>query len=243
MEDKLDEYIRETNKGLKNPRVKANKTRTKPPTRVTGLKRWAASAAMDLFKFYLPLILLALSGGICLMISSAIAIYFFYAFAVVLLFGIIFCAFDFYHYNTWTQKICYTLEGWDNVIGARSSKYWDMNGEHWLSVKIVIVLNEPVNEKHFRVLEAFLKKLRKRLNQWTVSQEKHFGYSEPNGWAHDGMILAGDMNPRVLNLIRKRFSGELHHLCKLMPGTINKVVISPTGSERYHEVYVDPSSD
>jgi hypothetical protein len=76
-----------------------------------------------------------------------------------------------------------------------------------------------------------------------VSKETHFGYSQPHGWTHDGLILAGEMNPRVLNLIRKRFSGELNSLCKLMPGTIDKVVVSKTGNEQFHQVYVDPSSD
>jgi hypothetical protein len=44
-----------------------------------------------------------------------------------------------------------------------------------------------------------------------------------------------------MNLVRKRFSGELDRLSKLMPGAIEKVVISQTGKETYHEVYVDPA--
>jgi hypothetical protein len=241
MEDKLDRYLKETNKTLKKSGSKPEKKRTPKTTRETGLQRWAASAAMDLFKFYVPLIILGLCGGLCLIIQPSIAKYFFYGFGAVVAVGLAFCAFDFYQYNTWTSKLSYKVEGWNNVIYSRTPRYWDMNGEHWVPVKIVVVLNEPVNEKHFRVLEAFLKKLRKRLDQWTVSSEKHFGYSQPNGWAHDGMILTGDTNPRVLNLIRKRFSGELNRLCKLMPGAINKVMISPTGGEQYHQVYVESS--
>jgi hypothetical protein len=241
MEDKLDQYLRETNKELKGPHRSPKKRGTIKATRESALKRWASSAAMDLFKFYAPLFVLALSGGLCLIIEASIAQYFFFAFACVLVIGIVFCVFDFYHFSTWTDKISFKLEGWNNVIYSRSPKYWDMNGEYWLPIRIVVVLNEPVNEKHVRVLEAFLKTLRKRLNQWTVSSEKHFGYSQPNGWTHDNVTLAGDMNPRVLNLIRKRFSAELHHLCKLMPGTVEKVVMSATGSEQHHQVYEDPS--
>jgi hypothetical protein len=244
MDDKLDQYLRETNKGLKNPRRKGRRERKPKTTRETAVKRWAASAAMDLFALYAPLTALVVAGGICLLIDMpGIAGYCFYAFGVVAVGGLGFCATDFYRYQTWQSRLDYKVEGWNQILHSRSPSYWDMNGEHWLPVKIVVILKEPVNEKHFAVVEAFLKKLRKRLNRWTVSKEEHFGYSQPNGWAHDGMIIAGDMNPRVLNLIRKRFSGELNGLSKLMPGAIDKVVITQTGSERYHEVYVDPSSD
>jgi hypothetical protein len=241
MADKLDEYIQETNRGLRTSRPKQKKHRKLKTTRETGFKRWAASAAMDLFRFYIPLLLLCLSGGLCLIIAPSIANYFFYASAIVIVFGVILCSYDFYHYSTWSTRLNYSLEGWSNLIYSRSPKFWDMNGEYWVPVKIVISMNEPVNEKHFRVLEAFLKKLRKRLNQWTVSKEEHFGYSQPNGWTQDGCVIAGDMNPRVLNLIRKRLAGELNRLSELMPDTIDKVVISPNGKEKYHQVYVESS--
>lgn len=241
MEDKLDQYLRETNKELKHKRAKPKKIRQPKITRESALKRWAASAAMDLFKIYFPLVMLGVCGGIMLMVEISIAKYFLYGFVVVMVIGLLYCAIDFYHYATWTSNLSFKLEGWNNILYSRNPTYWDMNGEHWLPVKIVIVMNEPVNQKHVTVLEAFLKKLRKRLNQWTVSSEKHFGYSQPNGWAHDGLILAGEMNPRVLNLIRKRFSGELDRLSRLMPDAIQKVVVSQTGKELYHQVYVDPS--
>lgn len=242
MEDKLDQYLRQSSKKLKErTRPKTQTERKSKSTRPTALKMWAASAAMDLFKFYIPLIILGVSGTILLIVEISIAKYCFYAFGAVLLAGIVFFAIDFPRYRTWTSKLNFKVEGWDSIINSRTPRYWDMNGEHWLPVKIVIALNEPVNEKHFRVLEAFLKKLRRRLNQWTVSKEKTFGYSQPNGWSHDGLILAGEMNPRVMNLIRKRFSGELNRLCRLMPGAIQKVTVSQTGKEQYHEVYVDPS--
>jgi hypothetical protein len=243
MEDKLDRYLRETNKELKQRARPKTQKEPKPKVRPTRLKMWAASAAMDLFKFYVPLIILGVSGGILLIVEISIAKYCFYVFGAVVLAGIIFCAIDFYHYRAWISKVSYKIEGWDNVINSRSPEYWDMNGEHWLPVKIVITLNEPVNEKHFRVLETFLKKLKIRLNKWTVSKEKMIGYSQPNGWALDGLILTGDMNPRVLNLIRKKFSGELNHLCRLMPGTIEKAIVAQTGKEQYHQVYVDPTTD
>jgi hypothetical protein len=241
--DKLDQYLRETKKALKPKRAKPKKDRQPKATRESGFKRWAASAAMDLFKIYVPLILLAVSGGIMLIVDISIAKYCFYAFGVVTVVGLFFCAIDFYRYSTWTTKLSFGLEGWNDIVYSRTPAYWDMNGEHWLPVKIVVVMKEPVNQKHLHVMDAFLKKLRKRLNQWTVSPETHFGYSQPNGWAHDGLILAGELNPRVLNLIRKRFSGELDRLSKLMPDAIEKVIISQNGKEKYHQVYVDPSSD
>jgi hypothetical protein len=241
MEDKLDQYLREANKRLKRQRAKPKKGRPPKATRESALKRWAASAAMDLFKIYFPSIMLGVSGGIMLMVEISIAKYCFYAFGVVTVAGLLFCAIDFYHYNTWTSKLSFKLEGLNHVVYSRTPGYWDMNGEHWLPVKIVVVMKEPVNQKHLAVLETFLKKLRKRLNQWTVSTETHVGYSQPHGWAHDGLILAGEMNPRVLNLIRKRFSGELDRLSKLMPGAIDKVILSQTGKEKYHQVYNDPS--
>jgi hypothetical protein len=241
MEDKLDQYLREANRELKNPRSKRQADRKPKARRETGLRRWATSASMDLFKFYMPVIMLAIGGGIFLIVETSIATYCFYALGIVLIAGIIFCAVDFYHYENWTGKINYKLDGWSSITHSRSRQYWDFNGEYWLPVKIVVVLKEPVNEKQFRVVEAFLKKLRKRLNRWTVSKETHMGYSQPNGWAHDGVVIAGEMNPRILNLIRKRFSGELNRLSKLMPGAIDKVIISQTGKEQYHRVYVDPS--
>jgi hypothetical protein len=239
--DKLDQYLRESNKELKRAPAKAKKERQPKVTRETALKRWAASAAMDLFKIYIPLSMLCVLGAIMLIVDNSIAAYIFYAGGGVALVGLLFCAIDFYHYRTWTSRLNFRLEGWNSILHSRSPMYWDMNGEHWLPVKIVVVMREPVNSKHSLVLETFLKKLRKRLNQWTVSKETHFGYSQPNGWAHDGMILAGDMNPRVLNLIRKRFSGELDRLSKLMPGAIEKVIVSQTGKETYHQVYVESS--
>jgi hypothetical protein len=241
MEDKLDQYLRQANKELNRKVTKPKKARKPKATRQTALKRWAASAAMDLFKIYFPLIMLAVFGGIMLMVEISIAKYCFYASAVVTVIGLLYSALDYYHYSTWTSKLSFKLEGWNDILNSRSPSYWDMNGEHWLPVKIVVVMKGPANEKHVAVIEAFLKKLRKRLNQWTVSSEKHFGYSQPNGWAHDGLILAGDMNPRVMNLIRKQFSRELDRLSKLMPEAIEKVMISQTGKETYHEVYVDPA--
>jgi hypothetical protein len=244
MDDKLDQYLRETNKELKSPRRKPRLQRQWKATRETALKRWAASAAMDLFKLYMPLMALAVAGGFCLLMDlQTAALYCLYAFIAVAFAGLTLCAIDFYKYQTWPSRLTYKVEGWNNILLSRNPSYWDMNGEHWLPVKIVIILKEPVNPKHVTVVEAFLKKLRKRLNQWTVSKEEHFGYSQPNGWSHDGMILSGDMNPRVLNRIRKRLSGELDELSKLMPGAIEKVVITQTGSQQFHKVYVDPSSD
>jgi hypothetical protein len=241
MADKLDEYLRQTNKELNRKRAKPKKSRQPKETRETAIKRWAASAAMDLFKICFPLIMLGVAGVIMLMVEISIAKYCFYAFGVLTVAGLFYCALDFYHFSTWTSKLSFKLEGWNSIVHSRSPVYWDMNGEHWLPVKIVVVMKEPANQKHVAVTEAFLKKLRKRLNQWTVSSEKHIGYSQPSGWAHDGLILAGELNPRVLNLIRKRFSGELDRLSKLMPEAIEKVVVSQTGKEVYHQVYVDPS--
>lgn len=175
------------------------------------------------------------------MVEISIAKYCFYAFGIAAVVGLFFCSIDFYHYRTWTSRLTFQLEGWNNILYSRTPAYWDINGEHWLPVKIEVVMREPVNQKHLLVVETYLKKLRKRLNQWTVSTEIRFGYSQPNGWVHDGLILAGEMNPRVLNLIRKRFSGELDRLSKLMPDAIDKVIISQNGKEKYHEVYVDTS--
>lgn len=241
MEDKLEKYLREANRTPATSRPKRKKEKPTGSTRESAFKRWAASAAMDLFKVYMPLLMTTLSGGLCLIVAPSAAIYFFCAAGVILVFGSIFCAYDFYHFSSWSSKLDFKLEGWSSVIHSRSPKYWDMNGEHWVPVKVVITMNEVVNEKHIRVLEAFLKKLQRRLNQWTVSKEQPFGYSQPNGWAHDGLILAGEINPRALNLIRKRFSGELNGLSKLMPGSIAKVTISANGEEKYHKVYVDSS--
>jgi hypothetical protein len=241
MKDELDEYLREASHELKKPRRIREKQPKRKRARAGAFKRWAASAAMDLFKFYIPVVFLVITGGLCLIASESIAKYFFYALVPVLLVGLIFCAYDFYQYSTWTRRLKFTLEGWNNIVNNRSAKYWDMNGEHWLPVKIQVDLLEPVKAKHVRVLEAFLKKLQKRLNKWTVSSSKHVGYSQPNGWTREGLVLSGDMNPRVQNLMRKRFSKELNHLAQLMPGAIHKVVVSQTGGERYHQVYQDPA--
>jgi hypothetical protein len=106
-------------------------------------------------------------------------------------------------------------------------------------VKIMIVVDESCPEKHRRVLQAFLRKLTKRLNQWTVSADNRMGYSQPQGWITDDLVLCGDMNPRVMNLIRKRMSGEMNKLSRLMPDSIVKVIIETSGKEKYHEVYHD----
>jgi hypothetical protein len=243
MEDKLDEYLRDANKQSKRSRRKPQAQRSRKNVRESALKRWASAAAMDLFKLYVPLMALAVAGFFMWVAKISFAQYCWLAFAVVTLIGLAYCAIDFYRFLNWTTKLTYNVEGWTHVVNSRTPSFWDMSGEYWLPVKIVVVMRDPVNAKHHAVVEAFLKKLRRRLNQWTVSKEQHFGYSQPTGWTHDGLIMTGDLNPRVLNLIRKKLSGELNGLCKLMPGSIDKVVIAPMGSEKYHKTYVDPSSD
>jgi hypothetical protein len=241
MEDKLDQYLRDTAKQLKSSRQKKNRVSKPERSRNTAFKRWASSAAMDLFKFYIPLIIFGVAGGIFLIVEISIAKYCFYAFGIVVLAGIAFCAFDFHRFQTWSANLPFAFDGWNQIVHSRSSKYWDMNGEHWVPVKIVVVMREPVTEKHFRVVEAFMKKLRRRLNQWTVSEDPPIGSSQPKGWSHDGLVIAGEMNPRVLNLIRKRFSGELTQLCRHMPNAVNSVMIEQTGQEKYYHVVMDTS--
>jgi hypothetical protein len=236
-EEELSDYLRGAEEKRKPLPQKAK--RAPRPVRVTGLRRWASAAAMDLMRIFMPVLMLVFLGGLFLLIQPDIAIYFFYGAGVILLPCLIYCVFDFYAFKSWTGALTFRFDGWSEVVQQRSPKFWDMNGEFWVPVKMMIVVNESCPEKHRKVLHAFLGKLRKRLNQWTVSAEKRMGYSQPQGWITDDLVLCGDMNPRVMNLIRKRISGEMNKLGRLMPGTIVKVIIETSGKEKYHEVYHD----
>jgi hypothetical protein len=237
-EEELSDYLKEAEEKRK-PR--ARKAKPAPsPKRISGFRRWASSAAMDLMRMFMPVLMLVLIGGLFLILHPDIAIYFFYGAGAIAVPSLIYFAVDFYAFKNWTSALTFSLDGWSQVLNQRSRKFWDMNGEHWVPVKIVIIVNESCPEKHRRVLQTFLRKLTKRLNQWTVSKETRVGYSQPHGWITDDLVLCGDMNPRVMNLIRKRMSGEMNKLSRLMPGSILRVVIETSGKEKYHEVYHEP---
>jgi hypothetical protein len=245
-DEELDSYLKENQpKSRKAQRQKSGKSAPAPKKKrtITDFMMWRSSAANDLFMIYMVLAMLTIIGGICLIINVTIGLYFLYAAGIVLVPSLLWCCYDYYHYLNWVKNLNYKLEGWTHALNSRSPNFWLMNGEYWVPTRITISIAEPVNQKHYKVTEVFLKKLCKKLNKWTVSSEKHFGYSQPNGWTHDGLTLVGDMNARVSNLIRKHFSKEFSRLTRLMKPSQFNVAITCSGKEEYHEVYVDPSSD
>jgi hypothetical protein len=238
-ETELDAYLKDSEKKSRRKKSKQQKSPEKKPPVITDFIRWRASAANDFFKGYVLLLFLLMAGGTCLLTDVLFARYFFYAAGVAGIFSLIWCSFDFWHYKKWHSQLKFNLEGWKQAINGRSRKFWLVNGEYWVSTRIVIVLREPVNEKHRKVSAVFLEKLRKRLNKWTVSSEPRHGYPDPNGWSTDGLILTGDMNARVSNLVRKKLSGEFNKLAALMSGSIDKIIITCSGGEKHHEVFDD----
>lgn len=238
---KLDAYLHEGEKQLKSRKPRDVLKTIKPPRQITAFMRWKACAAMDLITLFMILLVPLITGGICLMVNITVALYILCAAGAVILYGMIFSLYDFYHFRTWTTRLHFTLDGWQQAINSRSKNFWHQDGQYWVSTSITIVMNEPLNEKHALAATVFLKKLRKRLNQWTVSSEKHVGYADPNGWSILDRTITGDMNARVLNLVRKRLSGEFDGLVQLMPGSVHRVSINCSGKERHHEVYQDTS--
>lgn len=236
----LDAYLKSSEKKLKKKRGKwPRPKKEKISTPITNLKRWIASAAMDLYRISIVMIFLLMSAGFCLMMDFPITHYFLFGAGAVVLGATIFALIDFYDYKTWYTKLDFKLVGWKDAMNSRTANFWKADGEYWIATQITVVMNTSAPEKHKQVVEAFLKKLRRRLNQWTVSEETHVGYSQPDGWRILDLTLTGDMNARVMNLVRKRFSNEFNKLSLLMKDSVDYVKISCSGSEKYHEVYRD----
>jgi hypothetical protein len=238
-ETELDAYLKDSEKKSRRKKPKPQKSSENKPVVITDFIRWRASASNDFFKGSMLLLFLLVAGGTCLMTDVSFARYFFYAAGVAGIFCLIWCFLDFWHYKKWYSKLNFNLEGWKQAINSRSRKFWFVDGEYWVSTRIVIVLREPVNEKHRKVSAVFLEKLRKRLNKWTVSSDPRPGYPDPNGWSIDGLILTGDMNSRVSNLVRKKLSGEFNKLAGLMPGSIDKITINCSVEEKRYVVFHD----
>ena len=106
-----------------------------------------------------------MSAGFCALMDLSLGYYFLYGAAAVILCALVYGLIDFYHYKTWYTKLNFKLEGWKQVMNSRTANFWKANGEYWVATQITIVLKTAATEKHRLVTEAFLKKLRRRLNQ------------------------------------------------------------------------------
>jgi hypothetical protein len=160
-ENKLDKYLRDVEQELQPKRTRQKSgTSRKKSKRITSFRRWAASAAMDLFRMYLPVMLLVLSAGICAIIEPRYALYFLYVAGFLGFIALIYSTYDYYRFQTWQKGLNFELEGWNSSLKSRSPKFWDMNGEHWIATRITIVMREPVNKRHQKVLEVFLRRLK-----------------------------------------------------------------------------------
>ncbi len=238
--EKLDAYLKSSEKKLKKKKKKWPAGRKeKSNSAISNLKRWTASAAMDLYRISIVLTLLLMSAGFCAMMDLSLWFYFLYGAIAVIFCALIYGLIDFYHYKTWHSRLNFKLDGWKQATNSRTANFWKADGEYWVATQIKVILSSSASEKHLLVTEAFLKKLRRRLNQWTVSEETHVGYSQPDGWRIIDLTLSGDMNARVMNVIRKRFSKEFNKLSLLMNASIDHVSITCHGPEKYHEVYSD----
>ena len=237
---KLDTYLSDTRKALKNKKnVQREKTSHHKQSSIAPFTQWKGCASMDLTSLAIVCTVLLVSSGICLIIHPDIVPYFFFALGTFFTGATIYCVIDYRHFTTWKNKLNFKLEGWESAVNSRSRDFWKLKAEHWVCASVTIAMSENASDKHRQVSEAFLGKLRRRLDQWTVSSETHIGYTQPNGWRILDLTLTGDMNARVLNLMRKRLSGEFRSLSELMPDAVERVVISAAGKETHHEVYVD----
>jgi hypothetical protein len=238
-DDKLDAYLQDASKQLKSKKSKHTPKKVKKPSRITLFTQWKGAASMDLYRISTVVFAFLFGSLITLMIDVQWSFYLACLGSFIFFCGLIFCIIDYNHFKNWDANLNFKFEGWKQFRNNRSRNYWKFNAENWIPVNITVVMNPNADRKHQRVAEAFLKKLRKRLNQWTVSSKTYPGYSQPDGWQMLDLTLTGDMNARVMNLVRKRFSGELNKLTRLMPGSLQSIEIKATGKEKYHEVYTE----
>ena len=236
-EDVLDDYLKENQRSPSGRKDKA--TRSVRDSPITQFRRWQACAAMQIVAVIGILVGMLTLSLILFTTSTTWAIYGLITCAAFLFIALIYLAIDYVGFLRWTTGLRFSLEGHLNVLNACSRKFWSHSGEYWIATQVSILFHDKAPEKHRQVVQVFLKRLRKRLDQWTVSEDKQIGYSQPDGWRYLDYTLAGDMNARVFNLLRKRLSGEFNGLVKHMPGSIARVIISTHGGEKHHAVNHD----
>jgi len=234
-DDVLDNYLKE-NQPSRAKKQKTKSIKQKAPRRITQFQKWQACAGMEIAAFAGIMFGAVTLALLLFLTSTQWAIYALSGCGVLLFFSLIYFFIDYQKFRRWTSNLKFTLEGHNSYLNGRTEKYWTHGGEYWIATQVKILFNETASEKHKKVVDVFMHRLRKRLNQWTVSEEKKFGESQPDGWRYLDYTLMGDMNPRVFNRLRKALSGEFNQLVPHMSGSIKQVVISNSGGEKQHKV-------